>query len=139
MDYLAYIFTEYKYKKSNPKTTTLHLSRGRLCGGFLYFPRGPSGLLHFIALIGVHQIVPFNTGQSYRLNGAVVPLHLDIDFFEPPYQIDCITWNESTEYDHALTVCFFLDPYAKPRTPRGILKSLYDATLGYKTGGDRKT
>jgi len=139
MDYIAYISTPFANKKANPLITSLRLSKGRLCGGFLYFPRGPSGYLHFIARIGVHQIVPYNIDQSYRLNGCVVPLHIDIDFFEPPYIIDCVTWNDSASIDHALTVCFFLDPYAKPRTPKGILKSLYDATLGFKTGADRKT
>jgi len=139
MDYIAYISTPKENKKGNPKITTLRLSRGRLCGGFLYFPRGPSGYLHFIARIGVHQIVPYNIDHSYRLNGCVVPLHIDIDFFEPPYIIDCVTWNDSATIDHALTAGFFLDPYAKPRVAKGILKSLYDATLGFKTGGDRKT
>ena len=139
MDYLAYISTSFTKTKADPLITTIRLSRGRLSGGFLYFPRGPSGYLHFIARIGVHQIAPYNVGQSYRLNGCVVPLHLDIDFFEPPYHIDCVTWNDSASINHALTVCFFLDPYAKPRVAKGILKSLYDATLGYKTGGDRKT
>ena len=139
MDYVFYISTPFANKKANPLITPVRLSRGRLSGGFLYFPRGPSGLLHFIARIGVHQITPFNPDGSYRLNGCVVPLHLDIDFFQPPYHIDCVTWNDSASINHALTVCFFLDPYAKPRVAKGILKSLYDATLGFKTGGDRKT
>ena len=124
MDYIAYISTSYTKTKADPLITKLRLSRGRLSGGFLYFPRGPSGLLHFVARIGVHQIAPYNPDQSYRLNGCVVPLHLDIDFFEPPYLIDCVTWNESASINHALTVCFFLDPYAKPRLAKGILKSL---------------
>jgi len=139
MDYIAYISTPKENKKANPLITPFRVSRGRLTGGFLYFPRGPSGYLHFIARIGVHQILPYNIDQEYRLNGCVVPLHLDIDFFQPPYIIDLVTWNDSDTYDHVLTVGIFLDPYAKPRVAKGILKSLYDATLGYKTGGDRKT
>jgi len=139
MDYVVYISTPKENKEANPKTTRVQLSRGRLSGGFLYFPRGPSGYLHFIARIGVHQIAPFNAGESYRLNQAVIPLDLNIDFFQPPYIIDCITWNDSTEHDHVLTVGFFLDPYKKPRIRKGIVKSIYDATIGYKTGGDRKT
>lgn len=138
MDYVVYISTPYTNKETNPKITSISLSRGRLSGGFLYFPRGPSGYLHFIARIGVHQIVPFNAGESYRLNQAVVPLDLNIDFFQPPYIIDCITWNDSKEHDHVLTVGFFLDPYKKPRSAKSIVKSLYDATLGYKKGTDRK-
>ena len=139
MDYIAYISTPFGNKEANPLITPLRVSRGRLTGGFLYFPRGPSGYLHFIARRGVHQILPFNINQEYRLNGCVVPFHLDIDFFQPPYIIDLVTWNESASIDHALTVGIFLDPYAKPRVAKGILKSLYNATVGYKKGSDRKT
>lgn len=139
MDFIAYINTLTTDTEGSPKTTSIHLTSGRLTGGFLYFPRGPSGYLHFIAKIGTHQIVPYNVGQTYRLNGCVVPLHLDIDFFKPPFVIDCLTWNDSTEHDHVLTVGFFLDPWRKPRTRKGLVKSLYDAALGYKKGGDRKT
>ena len=139
MDFITYISTETKFTESSPQTTPVRLTSGRLTGGFLYFPRGPSGYLHFIAKIATHQIAPFNVGQSYRLNGCVVPLHLDIDFFEPPFVIDCLTWNDSTTFPHVLTVGFFLDPFARPRTRKGLVKSLYNATLGYKKGGDRKT
>lgn len=139
MDYVQYISTPANTQESDPLITSLHLSRGRLSGGFLYFPRGPSGYLHFIARIGVHQIVPFNAGQSYRLNQAVVPLDLNIDFFQPPYIIDCVTWNDSSTYSHALTVGFFLDPYAKPREKTGIIGTVLNAVTGYKTGGNRKT
>jgi len=138
MDYVLYISTPKNTLISAPKITTLRLSWGRLTGGFLFYPRGPSGYLHFLARIGVHQIVPFNIDQSYRLNGCVVPLHLDIDLFEPPYHIDCVTWNDSTEFAHALTVGFFLDAYAKPRIKPGLLSSVLNAVSGYKTGGDRK-
>ena len=139
MDYVVYISTPASTTKEAPLTTSLRLSAGRLTGGFLYFPRGPSGYLHFIARVGAHQIIPFNPDQSYRLNGCVIPLHLDIDFFKPPFHIDLITWNTSTTYAHACTVGFFLDPWKKPRGLKGIVKSLYNATLGFKTGSDRKT
>jgi len=139
MDYVVYISTPKQTHKADPKTTRVQLSRGRLTGGFLYFPRGPSGYLHFIARIGVHHILPYNIDQSYRLNGCVVPLHLDIDFFTPPYLIDLVTWNDSTEYDHVMTVGIFLDPYAKPRKMKSIINTAVNAVSGYLTGGDRKT
>lgn len=110
MDFLKYISTDKKYGENDPLVTPLKLTKGRLTGGFVYFPTGPAGLLHFLARIGIHQIIPFNTGQNYRLNHCVVPFHLAIDLHEPPFEVDCITWNDSTQYSHALTVCFFLEP-----------------------------
>lgn len=79
-------------------------------GGFVYFPYGPSGYLHFLVKIGIHQIYPFNTGENLRLDDAVFPFHLGIDLNEPPFVIDLITWNDSVDYPHALTVSFSLDP-----------------------------
>lgn len=114
MDFLKYISTPANTLESDPLVTTLKLTKGRLSGGFLYFPTGPAGLLHFRAKIGVHQIIPFNTGENYHLNGCVVPFHLEIDILQPPFYVDCVTWNDSTTYGHALTVCFFLDPLASP-------------------------
>jgi hypothetical protein len=110
MDFLQYISTPKNTKEQDPLLTPLKLTRGRLAGGFIYFPTGPAGLLHFRAQIGVHQIVPFNTGENYRMNGCVVPFHLEIDVLQPPFYVECITWNDSTTHAHALTVCFFLNP-----------------------------
>lgn len=131
MDFLKYISTPANTTEADPLKTPLRLTAGRLTGGFIHFPAGPSGVLHFIAKIGEHQVLPFNTGDNYCLNHATVPLHLDIDLFEPPYIIDLITWNDPTTNPHALTICLFLDPRKKPRKTKGIIKTLFDGVKGY--------
>jgi len=110
MDFVKYISTPKDTAESDPQVTTLKLTKGRLTGGFLFFPSGPAGVLHFYARMGVHQILPFNTGQDFRLDDCVVPFSLGIDLVEPPFAVDCITWNDSTLYPHVLTVCFSLKP-----------------------------
>lgn len=115
MDFVKYILTPKNTTEADPLLTRLKLTKGRLTGGFLYFPYGPAGTLHFLARLGIHQILPFNTGENFRLDDAVMHFSLGIDLAEPMFIIDLITWNDSITYDHALTVCFFLDPWAKPR------------------------
>lgn len=110
MDFVQYISTPKETTESDPLITTIKLTRGRITGGSIFFPSGPAGTLHFLARIGIHQIVPFNTGQNLRLDDCVIPLSLGIDLLEPPYQIDCVTWNDSTLYAHVLTVVIHLDP-----------------------------
>lgn len=112
MDFVQYISTPLSTEENDPLITTIKLTRGRLTGGALYFPSGPAGTLHFIAKIGVHQIIPFNTGQNLRLDDAVIPLSLGYDLLEPPYELDCLTWNDSTLYAHTLTLVIHLDPLA---------------------------
>jgi len=137
MDFVKYISTPAATTEADPVKTILQLSRGRLAGGFLYFPRGPSGYLHFTAYIATFQILPFNTEESYRLNGCVVPIHLDIDFFQPPYQITFETWNDSALYTHVMTVGIFLDPYANPRKGKNFIANAAIAVAGYLKGADR--
>lgn len=123
MDFTQYISTPVGKTEADPLITTIKLSRGRLIGGFVFFPSGPAGKLHFLARIGIHQIIPFNTGQNLALDDCVVPLSFGIDLLEPPYEVDIVTWNESTQYAHVLTVCFSLDPR---REKKYDLKSLVE-------------
>jgi len=131
MDFSIYISTLAKTWESDPEITPLRLSRGRLTGGFLFFPPGPAGVLHFQARIGKLQIIPFTPGESYQLDDCVIPFSLGIDLFEPPFQIDCITWNTSVLYPHILTACFFLDPSAKKKFAFNTIKNAFSSTKGY--------
>jgi len=110
MDILQYISTPKNTLEADPLQTTIKLTRGRLTGGSLYFPPGPAGKLHFLARIGEHQIIPFNTGQNVRLDDCVLPLSIGIDLVEPPYELLCETWNDSTLYAHVLTLVLHLEP-----------------------------
>ena len=110
MDFVKYILTPAGQSETDPLITRLTMTRGRLVGGCVYFPYGPAGYLHFLAKIGIHQILPFNTGENLRLDDAVFPFDLGIDLKEPPFVVDLITWNDSVEYAHALTVSFSLEP-----------------------------
>ena len=111
MDFTKYISTPAGTTEANPLVTPLKLTKGRLIGGFLYFPSGPAGVLHFLARIGIHQILPFNTGENFRLDDAVFRFSLGIDLADQPHVIDLITWNDSITLPHVLTVNFELDPY----------------------------
>ena len=110
MDILQYISTPKNTLEADPLVTTIKLTRGRLTGGSLFFPSGPAGKLHFLARIGVHQIIPFNTGQNLRLDDCVFPFSLGFDLLEPPFELDCETWNDSTLYDHVLTLILNIEP-----------------------------
>jgi len=132
MDFYKYISTPKNTSADEPLTTTIKLARGKLTGGFVYFPSGPAGLLHFTARVGIHQILPFNTGESYRLDDALATFNLSITLAEPPFLIDCVTWNESTLYDHVLSVCFFLEPINRKIISIDALKDIFAQTIGYQ-------
>jgi len=124
MDFLKYINTAKTYSEASPLVTRIKMTEGRLTGGFLYFPSGPAGVLHFQAKIGIHQILPITPGESYRLDDCIVPLHLHIGLLQAPYIVDCVTWNDSALYSHALTVCFQLSMQTEDLLPVSDLKRL---------------
>lgn len=115
MDFSKYISTPKDTTEAAPQITKLQLSEGRLTGGFLYFPYGPAGVLHFLARLKNQQILPCNSGQNFRGDDCVMPFRLGIDLNEPPWIVDLVTWNDSTSYAHVLTVCFFLEPFPQPK------------------------
>ena len=132
MDFLAYISTPKNTLEIPGQILKLHLTRGRLTGGFLYFPSGPAGTLHFLARIAGHQIIPFSPGESYRLDDCVIPFSLGIDLLEPPFFVDCVTWNDSNSHAHVLTVCFFVSPSDKKRSIIKRIKNPFSGTDGYQ-------
>ena len=111
MDYIKYISTPASTTEASPLVTKLTLTKGRLSGGFLWFPYGPAGTLHFLARKGARQILPSNPGDNFRADDAVIPLSLGIDLSEPPYVIDLVTRNDSASYAHVLTIGLFIDPF----------------------------
>jgi len=126
MDFLTFISTPKDTLVSAPLITKIKLTRGRLTGGWIYFPYGPAGTLHLVITRGIHQLFPFNTGQNLSLDDAVIPLSLGIDLDQPPYQVEAITWNDSTTLQHVLSLCLFLDPQRNRRYNLDQLKKLFD-------------
>lgn len=131
MDFTKYISTPAETTEADPLTTTIKLTRGRLVGGFVFFPSGPAGTLHFVARMGPQQLIPFNAGESYSLDDCVIPFHLKIDLSTPPYEINIVTWNTSTLYDHALTVGFYLTPKSRRNKEINALDALEALCKGY--------
>lgn len=132
MDFSKYISTPKETTETAPLISKLKLTKGRLAGGLLYFPPGPAGKLHFRAMMGIHQILPFNTGENFRLDDCVIPVALGIDLSEPPYEIDLVTWNESTLYAHALTIMFYLDPAPENKYDLSSLAARLEAAESVK-------
>lgn len=130
MDYIAHIITEHStYTRANPKRTVLKMSRGRVSGGWIYFPSGPAGTLHLLLLRASHQIAPVDREQSYALDDVIAPLSPAYDLDQPPYQLTAVTWNTSTEHNHALTISLTLDPFFGRPPKRPFLSNL----LGFRS------
>jgi len=119
MDYLRRITTEHSvYTEAKPKRTIMPMTKGRIVGGWIYFPSGPAGTLHIAVLRGIHQLCPIDPGNNYALDDCVVALFINLEINQPPLNLEVLTWNDSTTYNHTLTFCVFLDPFSDPRVRR---------------------
>ena len=126
MDYLYKVDTAHStYTRNNPKRTTVKLSRGRITGGFIYFPSGPAGTLNLTVVRAGYQIAPVDPQQSYALDDCVIPISPGYDLDQPPYVLTLLTWNDSTQYSHTLTISFILDPFFGRPPKRPFLSSLF--------------
>lgn len=108
VDFSTSIVTPKNTTESAPLETRLTLSRGIINGGFIYFPSGPSALLHVQIYAGALQIAPVNRNASFSLDNCVMPLSIFYNLYDPPYQITMRTWNTSTTYDHFCAVTLWL-------------------------------
>jgi len=131
VDFVKYISTPLGTAETGAVETTIKLTRGRLTGGFVYFPSGPAGTLHMLARMGVHQLIPFNKGETYHLDDCVIPFHMGIDLLTPPYEIQIVTWNTSLLFAHALTVGFYLTPKSRRNNEITALHALETLCEGY--------
>lgn len=132
MDFIQNIETPSSTPETAPLKTTVQLTRGKLVGGWIYYPAAAAGLLHFIARRGITQVSPWNTGQSIALAGVVAPLSFGFELSEPPFTIDCWTWNTSADAALSLVVCFTLAPIGKRPWPFETVENPFKGTNGYK-------
>lgn len=110
MIYIKRVTTPANTLESDPLRSRLTVTRGRLRGGWVYFPYGPAGELHLQIKVGIHQIFPFNPDSDLALDDAVVPLDFCLEIDTPPYSVDIYTWNDDADNDHTLTVCLSITP-----------------------------
>jgi len=126
MDFLKYISTPHSvYTENSPMKTIWPITKGQIVHGWIYFPSGPAGLLHVIVKRAKTQLFPMDTGQSYRLDDCIVLLNGNYWIDQPPYKLTIETWNESTTYDHAISIGLSIsDVVAAPKKKSFISKFL---------------
>lgn len=68
------------------------------------FPPGPSGLLHCQISDGLHQVWPTNPDGNIAGDGETISFDDQLAILQPPYELDCFTWNEDDTYPHTMWI-----------------------------------
>lgn len=100
MIYRFGITTSANTTEANATETDLPLGHGIIHKIDIYFPPGCSGLLHVVIRDALHQVFPFNRGESFAGNGETISFLEHLSLEAEPYELRAYTWNEDDTYDH---------------------------------------
>ena len=121
--------------KNSPAEREVAMSAGIIKQVEVQLPRGLRGLVHTVAIRGIHQIWPANTDGSIKGNDARIVWGSEYDLTGPPHSIILRGWSPGTDYAHVVTWRFNIvavpvkEP-EKPAKPKGILSALKNIGAG---------
>jgi len=96
--------------KSNPKVTRIPITLGLLYHFEVYFPPGPSGLLHVQLFDGAHQVYPSNEGSDYIGDNVTIAFD-DLYVKESsPNELIAICWNDDDSFTQEVIIRFSILP-----------------------------
>ncbi len=104
MIYGGVISTAANTTAASPKKTVVTVTEGIVYHLKLYFPPGPSGLLHVQIFDATYQVFPTTLGESFVGDNQ----RFDFDVLYPkddqPFQLAVVTWNLDDTYAHEVSV-----------------------------------
>lgn len=112
---------------ASPQTETLKIAHGIITKFMVRPRRGHSSLAHLVIYHGSHPIAPSTEGMA--LSGDAHPIDWEdyYEFYQPPYELRLVGWNEDDTYAHTFTVYVAVLPrkaiiaYAVADALKGIL------------------
>jgi len=90
--------------ESSKLKTTLKVAKGILHHYSILFPPGPYALLHFHINDAIHQLIPYNTGESLASDNETIEFREFLPILEAPFELQAYTWNLDDTYDHTLYI-----------------------------------
>lgn len=104
MIYRFSISTDASTSESSAKETTLLIERGIIHQLDIFFPPGPSGLLHLQIFQSLHQLFPYNTGASFAAAGVNISFPEFIPIEQAPFTLTAKTWNDDDTNAHVVII-----------------------------------
>jgi len=124
------------HTKDNPFTETFKIDRGVIVEAGVYFPPGCHGLVNAKMFFQEHQILPRNQESWCKGNNGWWSEKAEMVVDSSPQKIKVVAWADSTNYNHAITVCVEVVPFSSfPQWDKvvGALSSLLEL-LGVQGG-----
>ena len=82
----------------------LKLTHGIIHHVEVQFPIGTRAPAHCRILHHAHQVWPTNPQGSFASDGYTIPIDENYEFFEEPYTLTAICWNDDDTFPHTITI-----------------------------------
>ena len=102
MIYVYEINTTTDYPSTNKLKTILKMQMGIIYKIEISFPPGSAGNLHIQICDALHQVWPTNEGADFAGDNVEIEFDDEYPLIQPPYELECFTWNTDTLWDHVL-------------------------------------
>ena len=104
---MIYVFdfeTTNEYTASNKLRTVLDMEKGTTYKVDIVFPPGPAHLLHVQIRDAIHPVWPTNGDADFAGDRETITFNDEYPILEPPYQLECYTWNLCETYPHRVII-----------------------------------
>jgi hypothetical protein len=98
------ITTPANTTEANKIKTTFRVAKGILHHYDILFPPGPYGLCHIHINDALHQLLPYNTDESFSSDGETISFKEFLPILEPPYELSAYTWNLDDTFPHTVYI-----------------------------------
>jgi hypothetical protein len=99
--------------RSNPATTVVSLTYGRINELCIVFPPGQSGLCHLAVLYHEKQIFPTSVEQDFIGDDTLLVFPDRFPIYDEPFEVKLLGWSPSATLDHIVYISFVVEPEEK--------------------------
>ena len=110
MIFQADITIDASTTQASPKDVRLRIAKGIITKMMVRPRPGHNALAHLTIYHSGHQIAPSIEGMD--LHGDTFPIDWEeyYEFYEPPYELKLLGWNDDDTYEHTFTVYVVILP-----------------------------
>jgi len=90
--------------EASPKEVRLGIAKGIITEWRIQIPAGHAGLAHLAIYHGATRIVPSTENMSIHGDDILLEWTDYYEYYEPPYELKLLGWNEDDTYEHSFIV-----------------------------------
>ena len=96
--------------QGSPTDVRLQIAKGIITEFKILIPPGHASLAHLVVYHGAHPIAPSVENMDIHGDNMLLAWQDYYEFYQPPYELKLIGWNEDDSYEHTFIVYVVILP-----------------------------